>query len=68
MDPSARNTAASIPFLLFLTTFYVVLYTNRQDKEKTQALLQQAQEQLVLLKRQVVLGQMYPSAKSVMDS
>ena len=38
------------------------------SREEATAAFQDGQEQLAMLRRQVALGQMYPSGKSVMES
>ena len=38
------------------------------DREQAAAAIRDGQEQLEVLKRQVVIGKLYPSAASVMDS
>jgi hypothetical protein len=40
---------------------------NLQGSEEAVAAINDAEQQLEMLKRQVVLGQMYPSARSVME-
>ena len=40
---------------------------NPQSSEEAVAAINDAEQQLEMLKRQVVLGQMYPSARSVME-
>jgi hypothetical protein len=40
---------------------------NPHSSEEAVAAINDAEQQLEMLKRQVVLGQMYPSARSVME-
>jgi hypothetical protein len=51
-----------------LTLIYCFLFWFIYFRQETTAAIQGGQEQLELLKRQVVLGKLYPSARSVMDS
>lgn len=40
---------------------------NLQGREEAAAALKTGEEQLAVMKRQVVIGKMYPSARSVME-
>jgi hypothetical protein len=51
-----------------LTLIYCFLFWFIYFRQETTAAIQGGQEQLELLKRQVVLGKVYPSAGSVMDT
>jgi hypothetical protein len=42
-------------------------YRSRKSREKATAAIKEGQEQLEILKRQVILGRLYPSGKSVME-
>jgi hypothetical protein len=55
----------NLPLLKKLTTVSIDLGSSR---EEAAAAFKGGEEQLAGLKRQVVLGKMYPSARSVMDS
>jgi hypothetical protein len=53
-----------LPALKKLTIVSIDLGSSR---EEAAVALKQGEEQLSLVKRQVVLGKMYPSARSVME-
>jgi hypothetical protein len=50
--------------ILTLFSFYIF----HHSREEAMAAIQEAQQQLEILRRQAVLGKLYPSARSVMEA
>jgi hypothetical protein len=60
--------ALALQLLQALTLIYCFLFWFIYFRQESTAAIQGGIEQLQVLKRQVVLGKVYPSAGSVMDS
>ena len=63
-----------IPFLIIFVYVYEYSentkkykFVNLHNREEAQAAIQEGQQQLEVLRRQAVLGKLYPSARSVME-
>jgi hypothetical protein len=62
-----HSVVAVVVVMLFVAIFFIIfvcLYNCRQERQQV---LHEAQEQLAVLQRQVILGKLYPSGKSVME-
>jgi hypothetical protein len=53
--------------LLFFISFFAYLVHLPPRREEAAAAIIDGEEQLKVLKRQVVLGKLYPSSRSVME-
>ena len=53
--------------LLHLILRIYVFHVSTTHREEAAAAIRDGEEQLQILKRQVVLGQLYPSSRSVME-
>jgi len=60
MDYSAQNISNKSSLFFFSISIFF-------HREEAAAALKYGQEQLEILKRQVILGRLYPSGQSVMD-